>query len=370
MINVDLIVGARPNFMKIATIIHAIEKANNPEQLIKYRLIHTGQHYDANMSETFFKQLQIPKPHFNLNIGSGTQAEQTAGIMIGYEKLLTVDKSDLCIVVGDVTSTMACAISARKLHVLVAHVESGIRSGDWTMPEEINRVVTDSITNYFFTTSEVANENLRRSGIKNENIFFVGNTMIDTLLKNRPRFSKPKIWDLLNLREKEFIILTLHRPANVDGEGNLKELIDEIITHSHNLQLIFPVHPRTAKILSNLGISYPNLHMIEPMGYLEFNYLVEKCKAVITDSGGVTEETTVMGIPCMTLRDNTERPETITIGTNELLGSNPKAIKPAMDKLFHGQWKKGNIPEKWDGQTGDRIIKILCESLSPVIINN
>jgi UDP-N-acetylglucosamine 2-epimerase (non-hydrolysing) len=359
MIKIDLIVGARPNFMKIAPIIHAIEKANKPEQLIKYRLIHTGQHYDANMSETFFKQLEIPKPHFNLNIGGGTQAEQTAGIMIGYERLLMQEKYDLCIVVGDVTSTMACAISARKMLVPVAHIEGGIRSGDWTMPEEINRVVTDSITNYFFTTSEVANENLRRNGFKDENIFFVGNTMIDTLLKNRPRFSKPEIWDSLNLKEKEFIVLTLHRPANVDEEAKLKELIDEIIAHSHGLPLIFPVHPRTAKIISNLGINHPQLHMLDPLGYLEFNYLVERCKAVVTDSGGITEEATVMGIPCMTLRDNTERPETITIGTNELLGINPKAIKPAMEKLFQGNWKTGKIPEKWDGKTGERIINQL-----------
>lgn len=364
MIKVDLIVGARPNFIKIAPIIHAIEKANELEQLIKYRLIHTGQHYDANMSETFFKQLEIPKPDFNLNIGGGTQAEQTAGIMVGYEKLLLEEKSDLCIVVGDVTSTMACAITARKMLVPVAHVEGGIRSGDWTMPEEINRVVTDSITNYFFTTSETANENLRRSGFKDENIFFVGNTMIDSLLKNRPRFSKPDIWDLLNLKEKEFIVLTLHRPANVDEEAKLKELIDEIILNSPGLPLIFPVHPRTAKIISNLGISHPRLHMIEPMGYLEFNYLVERCKAVITDSGGITEEATVMGVPCMTLRDNTERPETITIGTNELLGINPKAIKPAMEKLYRGIWKNGSIPEKWDGNSGNRIINILCESLN------
>jgi UDP-N-acetylglucosamine 2-epimerase (non-hydrolysing) len=367
MINVDLIVGARPNFMKIAPIIHAIEKANNPEQRIKYRLIHTGQHYDTNMSGTFFKQLEIPQPHFNLNVGSGTQAEQTAGIMVGYEKLLMEEKSNLCIVVGDVTSTMACAISARKMLVPVAHVEGGIRSGDWTMPEEINRIVTDSITNYFFTTSEVANENLRKSGVRNENIFFIGNTMIDTLIKNRPRFSKPGIWDLLNLKEKEYIVLTLHRPANVDEEAKLQEMINEIIISSHNLPLIFPVHPRTAKIISNLGISHPTLHMIEPMGYLEFNYLVERCKAVITDSGGITEEATVMGVPCMTLRDNTERPETITIGTNELLGVTPKSIKPAMDKLFEGKWKKGSTPDKWDGKAGDRIIKIICESLFPVI---
>lgn len=363
MIHLDLIVGARPNFMKIAPIIHAIEKANNIKDQISYRLIHTGQHYDANMSETFFQQLSIPKPHFNLNIGSGTQAEQTAGIMIGYEKLLIEEKSDLCLVVGDVTSTMACAITARKMLVPVAHVEGGIRSGDETMPEEINRMVTDSITNYFFTTSEVANENLRKSGFKEESIFFVGNTMIDTLLKNRPRFIKPEIWDILKLNDKEFIVLTLHRPANVDEEVKLKELLEEIINHSQNLPLIFPVHPRTAKIVAGLGITHPRLHMIDPMGYLEFNYLVERCKAVVTDSGGITEEATVMGVPCMTLRENTERPETITIGTNELIGIIPKAIKPAMEILFSGKWKKGNIPEKWDGKTGERIINQLIEVL-------
>ena len=359
MIKIDLIVGARPNFMKIAPIIHAIHQENNSEKQIEFRLIHTGQHYDANMSETFFKELEIPKPQFNLNIGSGTQAEQTAGIMIGYEKLIMIDKPDLCLVVGDVTSTMACAITARKMHVLVAHVEGGIRSGDETMPEEINRMVTDSITNYFFTTSEVANENLRKSGVKDESIFFVGNTMIDTLLKNKPRFSKPKIWDLLSLKEKNYIVLTLHRPANVDEEDKLKDLINEIIIHSQNLPLIFPVHPRTAKIISSLGISHPRLHMIEPLGYLEFNYLVEKCKAVITDSGGITEEATVMGVPCMTLRDNTERPETITTGTNELLGTNSKAVKGAMKRLFAGDWKEGSIPMLWDGNAAIRIVKHL-----------
>ena len=359
MIKIDLIVGARPNFMKIAPIIHAIHKAKIPKQLIEYRLIHTGQHYDANMSETFFQELEIPKPHFNLNIGSGTQAEQTAGIMIGYEKLIELEIPNLCLVVGDVTSTMACSITARKMLVPVAHVEGGIRSGDESMPEEINRIITDSITNYFFTTSKLANRNLRKIGCRDKSIFFVGNTMIDTLLKNKPRFSKPGIWDSLKLKEKNYIVLTLHRPANVDEEDKLKDLINEIIIHSQDMPLIFPVHPRTAKIITNLGISHPRLHMIEPLGYLNFNYLVERCKAVITDSGGITEEATVMGVPCMTLRDNTERPETITKGTNELLGVNPKAIKPAMDKLFQGKWKRGSIPEKWDGKAGERIVKII-----------
>lgn len=359
---IDLIAGARPNFMKIAPIIDAIHKAQQKGDNISYRLIHTGQHYDKNMSGSFFEQLGIPEPNFNLGAGGGSQAEQTASIMIGYEKLLLKEKSDLCLVVGDVTSSMACAITAQKLHVKVAHVEAGIRSGDWTMPEEINRMVTDSITNYFFTTTEVANENLRNSGIPKDRIFWVGNTMIDTLLKQRSRFNKPEIWNEIGLENGQYIVMTLHRPANVDEQSKLKSLIDEIITHSGNTHLVFPVHPRTAKMLKNMGINHPRLHMIEPLGYLEFNYLVERSKAVITDSGGITEETTVMGIPCMTLRDNTERPETITLGTNELLGINPKAIRPAMETLFAGNWKKGSIPELWDGKTSERIVTVL-ESL-------
>jgi len=361
MKKITLIAGARPNFMKIAPIIHAIQQAKREGKDIDYRLVHTGQHYDKKMSGDFFEQLEIPEPHVNLESGGGTQAEQTANIMMRFEKELMTNPTDLVLVVGDVTSTMACAITSQKLHTKVAHVEGGIRSNDWTMPEEINRLVTDAITNYFFTTSKIANQNLRASGIKEEQIFFVGNTMIDTLLKNRPRFRKPAIWDQIGLKEKEYIVMTLHRPANVDEEHKLKELLDKIITHSNGLPLVFPVHPRTAKIIENLGISHPRLHMIEPLGYLEFNYLVERAKAVVTDSGGITEETTVMGIPCMTLRDNTERPETVTEGTNELIGTNPKAIKPAMKKLFEGDWKQGGIPEKWDGKTAERIISILLK---------
>jgi UDP-N-acetylglucosamine 2-epimerase (non-hydrolysing) len=356
---IDLIAGARPNFIKIAPIIDAIHKAQQNGKDIQYRLVHTGQHYDMNMSGNFFKQLGIPEPDINLAAGGGTQAEQTAAIMIGYEKLLMEEKTDLCLVVGDVTSTMACSITAQKMHIPVAHVEGGIRSGDWSMPEEINRLVTDSITNYFFTTTDIANSSLRNSGIEEKRIFFVGNTMIDTLIKHRNRFLKPMIWDEIGLSEGEYIVMTLHRPANVDEEEQLGDLMNEIIRHSGEKQLVFPVHPRTAKILNHLKINNERLHMIEPLGYLEFNYLVEKSFLVITDSGGITEETTVMGIPCITLRDNTERPETITIGTNELIGTDPKAIKPAMDKLFAGQWKKGGIPALWDGKTSDRIVDAL-----------
>ena len=356
---ITIIAGARPNFMKIAPIIHAIKGAQKAKKDIAYRLIHTGQHYDKKMSSDFFEQLEIPEPDINLGAGGGTQAEQTANIMMRFEKELLNHPTDLVLVVGDVTSTMACAIVAQKLHTKVAHVEGGIRSYDWSMPEEINRLVTDAITNYFFTTSETANQNLLKSGVRKENIFFVGNTMIDTLLKQRQHFRKPKIWDDLRLSAKNYMVMTLHRPANVDEETKLKTLLEEIISHSMEMPLIFPVHPRTAKILDSLGINHPRLHRVEPLGYLEFNYLVERAKAVLTDSGGITEETTVLGVPCMTLRDNTERPETITQGTNELIGTDPKAVKPAMEKLFSGNWKKGGIPQLWDGKTAERIIDIV-----------
>jgi UDP-N-acetylglucosamine 2-epimerase (non-hydrolysing) len=359
MKKITLIAGARPNFMKIAPIIHAIHDAQNRNQNIEYRLVHTGQHYDKKMSGDFFEQLDIPQPHKNLESGGGTQAEQTASIMIKFEKELIENPCDLVLVVGDVTSTMACAIVAQKLHTKVAHVEGGIRSNDWSMPEEINRLVTDAITDYFFTTSEVANQNLLKSGVPDSKIYFVGNTMIDTLLKQKPNFKKPQIWEDLKLQNGKYIVMTLHRPANVDQENILGSILNEIIENTEELPLIFPVHPRTAKILENLGISHERLHLIDPQGYLEFNYLVSNSKAVITDSGGITEETTVLGIPCITLRDNTERPETITLGTNELIGTNPKNIEPALKKLFSGNWKKGGIPPMWDGKTAHRIIDIL-----------
>ena len=279
--------------------------------------------------------------------------------MVAYEKVLLKDKSDLCLVVGDVTSTMACAIAARKLGVPVAHVEGGIRSGDWTMPEEINRVVTDSITNWFFTTSETANDNLRRSGIPDDHIFFVGNTMIDTLLKHLPRLRQPACWTSLSLEARQYFVVTLHRPANVDGEQQLLRLLRAIAEGTQGLPVVFPVHPRTAKNLRDLDSRTPHLHYIDPLGYLEFNFLVKHARGVITDSGGITEETTVLGVPCLTLRDNTERPETITIGTNELIGTDPAKLAPALARLIAGQWKKGAIPPKWDGNAAKRIVEHL-----------
>lgn len=358
---VTLIAGARPNFMKIAPVIHSIQEAARKGFDITYRLVHTGQHYDKAMSETFFEELSIPEPDANLGCGGGTQAEQTAAIMIAFEKELVNNPSDLIVVVGDVTSTMACSIVAKKMNIKVAHIEAGIRSGDLTMPEEINRMVTDSITDYFFTTSDVANQNLANAGINKEQVFFVGNVMIDTLLANMPRFSPPAIYEKLQLKEREYIVLTMHRPANVDAAEKLKSTMQEIVSNVQGLPVIFPIHPRTAIIFADLGIHADNLHIVNPLGYLEFNYLVKNSKAVITDSGGITEETTVMGIPCITLRDNTERPETITVGTNELIGTNPEAIKPAFKKLFAGEWKKGEIPELWDGKAAKRIVDCLTE---------
>lgn len=377
---ITLIAGARPNFMKVAPIIKAIKAAEAAGKDMHYRLVHTGQHYDKNMSDTFFEELGIPAPDVNLGCGGGSQAEQTAAIMVAFEKELMAHPADIVMVVGDVTSTMACSIVAKKLNTKVCHVEAGIRSWDLTMPEEINRMVTDSLADYMFTTSDVANRNLMRMGcvlmkegvseLENERVpqrvWFVGNVMIDTLLANRARFRKPEVWDELGLKGQEFIVMTMHRPANVDEENHLRAMMEQIVDNVHGLPVIFPIHPRTAKLFyglwgdeTELAKRLPNLHIVEPMGYLGFNYLVERAKAVVTDSGGITEETTVMGVPCITLRDNTERPETCTVGTNELIGTDPTAIKPALDKLFAGEWKKGAIPELWDGHTAERIIAIL-----------
>jgi UDP-N-acetylglucosamine 2-epimerase (non-hydrolysing) len=353
---IDIIAGARPNFVKIAAIIDAIKESRRRGGGLGYRLIHTGQHHDDNMSCKFFRQLNIPRPDIKLDIEPGTQSEQAASIMTRYEKVLQEQRSDLCMVVGDVTSTMACSIVASKLCVPVAHVEAGIRSGDWTMPEEINRVVTDSISKWFFTTSESANQNLRRAGIDSKRIFFVGNTMIDMLLKYIDRLRPPNFWGDLNLKVKKYLVLTLHRPANVDSCENLVSLLQTISESAADMLIVFPMHPRTAKIMKGQKLVAPNIYFVEPLGYLEFNFLVKNAKAVITDSGGVSEETTVMGVPCMTLRNNTERPETITIGTNELIGANPKNILPALNRLRKGEWKKGAIPDKWDGKAAGRII--------------
>lgn len=358
MPTIDLIAGARPNFVKIAPIIRAIELAKKNGSSLEYRLVHTGQHYDSALSGSFFRDLGIPDPDVNLDSGSGSQAQQTSKIMIAYEKLLQKSPSDLCLVVGDVTSTMATAIVARKNGILVAHVEAGIRSGDWSMPEEINRVVTDSITNLFFTTSVDAGKNLLNSGVDAAKIHFSGNTMIDSLLANTKNFREPKVWSERNLESKGYIVLTLHRPSNVDDDDLFMQTLSTIGELAEGFPIVYPAHPRTISAIKNFRLP-DNIMVIEPLSYLNFNYLVLNSLAVVTDSGGITEETTVFGVPCMTLRDNTERPETISIGTNELVGSNPENLKPHFDRLFSGKWKKGAIPEKWDGNAAARIVSVL-----------
>ncbi len=361
--SITLIAGARPNFMKIAPIIHELKQAQDSGASVKFRLVHTGQHYDANMSGSFFNQLGIPEPDVNLECSGGSQAQQTASIMIAFEKELIQNPADLVLVVGDVTSTMACTIVAKKLNTKVAHVEAGIRSGDMSMPEEINRIVTDSLTDFFFTTTDLANENLIKSGVMKENVFLVGNTMIDTLLKQQPHFIKPELWQSLNLKEQHYFVLTMHRPANVDEEYKLQKMLQAILTETRDVPIIFPAHPRTQQILNKLDIKSAKLHVVEPLSYLEFNYLVKYSKAVITDSGGITEEASIMNVPCITLRNNTERPETITLGTNILAGTNPENLKPYFDILFNNQWKQAKPILYWDGNTAKRIVQTILNTI-------
>lgn len=358
---ITIVAGARPNFMKISPIIKAIEKLQTVKNPISYRLIHTGQHYNANLSDTFFEELQIPKPHKNLNIKSGSQAEQTAGIMIAFEKELTKNRPDFVLVVGDVTSTMACAIVTKKAEIALIHVEAGIRSRDKTMPEEINRMVTDSITDYFFTTSEKATQNLIVEGHSKDNIFFVGNVMIDTLLENISRIKKPVFWDEFNLTSKEFYLLTLHRPSNVDEGSSFENLLNTIVAEAGKVPIIFPVHPRTQQILEKTTNKFSNLHFVEPQGYLNFIYLLKNSKAILTDSGGITEEASILNVPCITFRDSTERPETCELGTNVLVANDPEKISESFEKLKNGQWQQTQEIPLWDGKASERIIERLLE---------
>ncbi len=359
--HITLIAGARPNFIKISPIINAIKEKQSQGCDIQYSLVHTGQHYDKLMSGLFFEELNIPEPDVNLAAGGGTQAEQTGAIMVAFERYLMDHPTDLVLVVGDVTSTMACSIVAKKLCVKLAHVEAGIRSFDLTMPEEINRMVTDCLADYFFITSDFAQENLRKLGVPDEKVFYVGNVMIDSLLANQSRLRRPDLFDELHLEDKKYIILTLHRPNNVDNIDNLLNMLGTIDANVNDTIVLFPIHPRTEQRLNGANYNFKNIRFVKPLGYLEFIYSIKHSLAVITDSGGITEETTIMHIPCMTLRDNTERMETCTIGTNELIGTNPQNLIPALKKLFDGCWKEGGIPNLWDGQTARRIVDVLLK---------
>jgi len=358
-----LIAGARPNFMKIAPIIRAIKKHNNHNKNfpIQCKLVHTGQHYDHEMSSTFFNDLSIPEPDIHLNVGSGTHAEQTGKVMIGLEKILLKEKSNLVMVVGDVNSTLAGALTAAKLHIPVAHVEAGLRSYDRRMPEEINRLLTDSISDYLFTPTEEANKNLIKEGIPPEKIHFVGDIMIDNLFFNLKKADKSKIVEKLRLNSS-YTLLTLHRPSNVDEKKKLKNIFQALNKISQKIPIVFPAHPRTKKRIEEFGLKNyldRRIKLIEPLGFLDFLKLMKGAQFVITDSGGIQEETTVLQIPCLTLRDTTERPITITNGTNTLCGNDPKKIIKEVEKILKGKKKKIKSLEFWDGKTAERIIKIL-----------
>lgn len=358
---ITIIAGARPNFIKIAPIIKAIKKRQSEGKIISYRLVHTGQHYDKNLSDTFFEELNIPHPDANLEVKSGSQAEQTGAIMVAFEKDLLQNPCDLVLVVGDVNSTMACAIVAKKMNTKVVHVEAGIRSGDMTMPEEINRIVTDSITDYFFTTSTSASENLLKLGFDGSKIHFVGNVMIDTLFQNLNRITAPNFWDEFGLETGNYIILTLHRPSNVDEEKSLQELLKGVDKMVGDKKIIFPIHPRTKAILGETNLNLKNILFVEPQGYLNFMFLIKNSFAVITDSGGISEETTVLGIQCFTMRTTTERPETIEIGTNNLVGISIENLTLAFTTFLENGMSKRGIPELWDGKASERIIDALLK---------
>lgn len=353
-----LVAGARPNFMKIAPLYRELKRRPDP---FEPELVHTGQHYDSNMSDVFFRDLEIPEPDVFLGVGSGTHAEQTAGVMVSFEKTCRERRPDMVVVVGDVNSTMACTITAVKMGIPVAHVEAGLRSHDRTMPEEINRLVTDSISDLLLTPSRDGDENLLSEGCHPDKICRVGNIMIDSLQFILPKVQRLDVCSRVGIHPKEYGLITLHRPGNVDTEEGLSKIVDILIRASEELKIVFPVHPRTLGKLEKFGLfpqlkSTPNIILLEPLGYTEFMNILLSAKLALTDSGGVQEETTYLGIPCLTLRPNTERPVTITEGTNELVNSNN--VNEAIVKICQGQWKKGKVVDLWDGMTAGRIVDV------------
>ena len=346
------VVGARPNFVKAAPVLRALKNRS-----IRQTLVHTGQHYDRNMSDVFFAQLEIPKPDVNLGVGSGSHASQTAEIMCRFEPVVLEQKPDIVLVYGDVNSTVAAALVCSKLLISVGHVEAGLRSFDRTMPEEINRIVTDRLSDYLFTPSEDGDSNLSREGVPREKIHRVGNVMIDSLVRFLPAAATcPR-----NGFSERFALITLHRPSNVDTPANLQKLLSGIIEASEGLDIIFPVHPRTRQRILEFGISTHQLHLLDPIPYIEFLALQSRAVVVITDSGGVQEETTYLGVPCLTLRKNTERPITVTVGTNILVGEDKEKLMAELGNILKGNAKKGAIPALWDGHAGERIADILRE---------
>ncbi len=359
------IVGARPNFMKIAPIMDAIKRHNQSStSTIKYTLVHTGQHYDEKMSKLFFDDLGIPKPDLDLEVGSASHAAQTAEIMKKFEKVCLSEKPTHILVVGDVNSTIACALVASKLNIRIIHVEAGLRSFDRSMPEEINRILTDAISDMLFITEKSAEDNLRREGVSEDKIFFVGNVMIDTLLKHKEQARKSNILNVLNLEQQNYAIITLHRPSNVDDPIMLKEITDALKEISLKIPLLFPVHPRTKNSIEKLdGDFNENITFCDPLGYFDFLKVMSNARFMLTDSGGIQEETTVLGIPCLTIRDNTERPVTVSQGTNILVGTRKENIVQEAEDILKGNTRNSMIPEFWDGKAAERIVEILAPSL-------
>ncbi len=353
-----VVVGARPNFMKAAPLMREFARRKGIEAV----LVHTGQHYDEKMSKVFFDDLELPQPDIYLGIGSGSHAEQTARIMIAFEKVLGETAPDLVIVVGDVNSTLACSLVGAKLYIPVAHVEAGLRSFDMTMPEEVNRMVTDILSRFCFTTSPEAEGNLLREGVGPERIFFVGNIMIDSLVSYLVKAERSKILEDLGIEKKGYVLVTLHRPSNVDDPEKLASLVESLGEIARRLPVIFPVHPRTAKMIESADPPielFGSLRMIEPVGYLDFLKAMRHARIVITDSGGIQEETTVLGVPCLTVRENTERPVTVEIGTNILVGTDAEMVKIEAMKLMDAEPGEHAIPPLWDGKTAGRIADIL-----------
>lgn len=363
LINIHLIAGARPNFMKIAPLYHALVKEN----WVNVKIVHTGQHYDQKMSDSFFKNLKLPEPNYNLNVGSGKHAEQTAKIMIAYEKLCEEDKPDWVIVVGDVNSTLACSLVASKLQISVAHLEAGLRSYDREMPEEINRILTDQISDLLWTPSIDGNENLVKEGVSKEKIEFVGNIMLDSFEMLRQQIENDDTKTSLNLDGDNYCVMTLHRPSNVDSHNKLEKIISEVIEASTKIKIVFPVHPRTKGSLEKFGLlknikNIDSIILLEPLSYIKFMNLVLSSVAVITDSGGIQEETTYVGIPCFTLRDNTERPVTVTDGTNQLIKVNE--INISIDKALNTErYTRKKALTFWDGKTAGRVVNSLKDKV-------
>jgi UDP-N-acetylglucosamine 2-epimerase (non-hydrolysing) len=355
------VVGARPNFMKVAPLYREFKKYDNE---IQHLICHTGQHYDEKMSKIFFDELELPKPDFYLGVGSGTHAEQIAGVMVAFEKVLQQEMPDLVIVVGDVNSTIACSLVASRFGIKVAHVEAGLRSFDRSMPEEINRMLTDTIADYLFVTEQSGINNLHHEGIREDKIFFTGNVMIDSLVHYLPKVEKSDILQKLSLSPRDYILVTLHRPANVDTEEGLKGLFGMLNRISAKKKIVFPIHPRTKNNLEKYGLTNivsGNILLTDPLGYIEFVSLIKNSLLIVTDSGGIQEESTYLQIPCITVRDNTERPVTVTVGTNRLIGTDTGKVEKAVDEILEGKIKRGHIPELWDGHAAGRICKIVAE---------